>query len=502
MFAPPPEASMPNNEFGDFQTPIELARALVNTLPRRQWTRVLEPTCGVGNFLSVIGERHPDTERVGIEVQPEYAAAASIFGRVITASIFDFDLARDIAWTSESGPTLVVGNPPWVTNSQLSVLGSSNRPARANTGNVRGIDAITGSSNFDVAEFIWIKLLAEFADRPVTVAMICKTQVARNVLLHCARHGLPITGSSLRPIDAKKWFDAGVDACWFVVELGTDATDHTAQMYSSMDALHPSSRIGVVDGQLVADVDAYERSKQFDGISPLIWRQGIKHDASAVMELAENDGPRTKLGAAVDVETDFLFPLFKCTDVYRDKLSVVSRWMIVPQSHTGDDTAQLADSAPKLWKYLTDNATALDGRKSSIYRNRARFCIFGVGPYTFAPYKIAISGFHKIPQFRMVGPYDGKPAVFDDATYLLPFEDPAACAVAHALLTGPEATDLIAALAFWDSKRPVTKKLLQRIDLSAIARTTDRRTLRDRARDVHTDSSSIDQAIDDFTDRT
>ena len=493
---------MPNNEFGDFQTPIELARRLVATLPHRPWRRVLEPTCGVGNFLSAMHEQSPDAERVGIEVQPEYAATASVFGKIITASIFDFDLARDIAWTSEPGATLVIGNPPWVTNSQLSVLHSANRPTRANTKNARGIDAITGSSNFDIAEFIWIKLLTEFADRPATIAMICKTQVARNVLLHCATQQLPVTGSSVRMIDAKKWFDAGVDACWFTVELGPGKFDYTAQTYPSIDAPQPDNSIGVVDGQLVADVDAYQRSKQFDGASPLTWRQGIKHDATAVMELIEKDGPRTKSGISVDIERDHLFSLFKCTDVYRDKLDVVSRWMIVPQTHTGDDTETLASTAPKLWKYLTENAAVLDGRKSSIYRNRARFCIFGVGPYTFAPYKIAISGFHKVPRFRIVGPYDGTPAVFDDATYLLPFEDPAACAVAHALLTGQEASDLIAALAFWDSKRPVTKKLLQRIDLRAIARATDRASLRERAAAVCLDGSALDLAIDSFRDQS
>ncbi|MBY4130887.1 SAM-dependent methyltransferase [Rhodococcus fascians] len=495
---------MPNNEFGDFQTPIELARVLVSTLPRRSWARVLEPTCGVGNFLSVLARSHPEAERVGIEVQPEYAASASQFGRVITASIFDFDLARDIAWTSEPDPTLVIGNPPWVTNSQLSVLDSVNRPARANTKNARGIDAITGSSNFDIAEYIWIKLVTEFSVGPATIAMICKTQVARNVLLHCDRHNLPVTGATLRMIDAKKWFDAGVDACWFTVELGPGTTDYTAQTYPSIDASKPNNRIGVVDGQLVANVDAYQRSKHFDGVSPITWRQGIKHDATAVMELSEHDGPRTKLGISVDIEPDYLFPLFKCTDVYRDKLDSVSRWMIVPQSHTGDDTELLASTAPKLWKYLTDNAAALDGRKSSIYRKRARFCIFGVGPYTFAPYKIAISGFHKTPQFRMVGPYDGTPAVFDDATYLLPFEDPASCAVAYALLTGAEASDLIAALAFWDSKRPVTKKLLQRIDFAAIARATDHVALSHRASTgpFPVDPAALDRAIDWFRTQT
>jgi hypothetical protein len=94
----------------------------------------------------VMARTHPETERVGIEVQPEYASSAAQFGRIITASIFDFDLARDIEWSSGPGPTLVIGNPPWVTNSQLSVLDSANRPARTNTKNARGIDAITGSS--------------------------------------------------------------------------------------------------------------------------------------------------------------------------------------------------------------------------------------------------------------------------------------------------------------------------------------------------------------------
>ena len=200
------------------------------------------------------------------------------------------------------------------------------------------------------------------------------------------------------------------------------------------------------------------------------------------MELvAANGGVTTKSGNAVDVETDYLYPLFKCTDVFRGKLDTVARWMIVPQKHPGDDTAALQHVAPKLWAYLDSHGELLDGRKSSIYRNRPRFCIFGVGDYTFAGYKIAISGFHKTPKFRMIVPYNGKPAVFDDATYLLPFADPVECAAALALLTGQEASDLIASLAFWDSKRPITKKLLQRINLLAIAEAMDQTALVDRA---------------------
>ena len=493
---------MPNNEFGDFQTPKPLAEALVKTLSQEQWTRVLEPTCGVGNFLAAIHDVFPDAETVGVEVQPEYVAQASQVSRVIEADIFDFDLAKDISWKTPSGPTLVVGNPPWVTNAQLSSLGSSNRPERTNFKNASGIDAITGSSNFDIAEYIWIKLLTEFSGEPTTIALICKTQVARNILLHCAKLGLPVTSASLRLIDAKKWFDAAVDACWFILNLGPGATNYSADVYADLDAVTSSTRVGVINGQLVANVDAYERSARFDGASPMTWRQGVKHDATAAMELAEDHGPKTKLGVPVDIESEYVFPLFKCTDVHRNKLQAVARWMVVPQRHTGDDTNKLAQAAPKLWAYLLENAALLDGRKSSIYRNRARFCIFGVGEYTFAPYKVAISGFHKIPEFRMVGQYEERPAVFDDATYLLPFEDPSECAVAYALLTGAEAQDLIASLAFWDSKRPVTKKLLQRIDLLAIAESTDQASLVERAlAELHrqkltASSEDVEKALD------
>jgi len=42
-------------------------------------------------------------------------------------------------------------------------------------------------------------------------------------------------------------------------------------------------------------------------------------------------------------------------------------------------------------------------------------------------------------------------------------------AVAAALLRSEPVSDLLTALMFSDSKRPVTKKLLQRIDLAAVA---------------------------------
>ncbi len=69
------------------------------------------------------------------------------------------------------------------------------------------------------------------------------------------------------------------------------------------------------------------------------------------------------------------------------------------------------------WQYL--EKTVLENRKSSIYRNKPRFSIFGVGEYTFSDWKVAISGFYKKLKFHVIGPIDGKPAVFDRTIYFL-----------------------------------------------------------------------------------
>jgi len=55
----------------------------------------------------------------------------------------------------------------------------------------------------------------------------------------------------------------------------------------------------------------------------------------------------------------------------------------------------------------------------------------------------------------------------DDTSYLLPCANARQAAVVKATLDSSPVRDLLRALVFSDSKRPVTKKLLQRIDLAA-----------------------------------
>ncbi len=62
-------------------------------------------------------------------------------------------------------------------------------------------------------------------------------------------------------------------------------------------------------------------------------------------------------------------------------------------------------------------------RKSKIYQNQPDFCIFGVGYYSFSPFKIAISGLYKKLNFNLILPYQNQPVIFDDTVYFLSFDD-------------------------------------------------------------------------------
>ena len=461
---------MPDKEFGDFQTPLQLAEQCLGLLMIPDDARVLEPTCGEGAFLRAAEKAVPGSERRGLELRQEYVEIASQWGTVEQGNIFEKDLSRDVSWESD-GSLFVVGNPPWVTSSELGRISSENLPPKENFKKAKGLDAVLGSSNFDVCEYIILKALTELRSERFTLGMLCKTQVARNVMQYASENGLPIAGSEIYRIDALKWFNAGVDACWFIAVVDPlYAPDYTTDVHDDVFAPGgtPSKRFGVVDGLFVSDVDKYREVEAADGRSPFVWRSGLKHDASSIFELKATPAPETKAGQRLDIEEGYVFPLLKCTDIFRDRTRELTRWVIVPQRSFGESTEDLAERAPRLSAYLDANAEALDRRKSSIYRGRPRFSVFGHGPYTYGRYKVAVSGLHKEARFRLVAPIDGKPVVLDDTCYFVPFDRGTEAAVAAALLNSEQAQALIESLVFWDAKRPITKRLLARLDVGRL----------------------------------
>ncbi len=484
---------------GDFQTPRDLVDAVLHTLGpiASRWTRILEPTCGSGSFLQALLEHEaPPRELIGIEIQePYWTMARSLAGKhpgsrvdILRANLFDLDLRTGLPWR-DRGPLLVVGNPPWVTSAALGKLDSGNVPCKRNLKQLRGIDARTGSSNFDIAEAVWIKLLEELAGEQPTIALLCKKSTARAVLEFAHHQRLPITAASIHEIDAARWFGAAVGACLLRATLGGSLERRVTDVpvFATLDAAQPSGALGFLQGRLIADAGAVARHAFALGSCPLTWRQGIKHDAAAVVELAaagRSHPYRNRLGQEVDVEVQFVYPLHKGNDLRKPAADRPRRALIVTQQRIGQPTLVLEQSAPELWSYLQSHAFRFAGRKSSIYRGQPPFAMFGVGPYSFAPFKVAVSGLYRAPIFRAVGPIDGRPVMLDDTCYLLPCASAIEAAVLCALYHDPTTLELIRALSFADAKRPVTKGLLQRIDLSAILNQADPGDLVERTRAV------------------
>jgi hypothetical protein len=142
--------------------------------------------------------------------------------------------------------------------------------------------------------------------------------------------------------------------------------------------------------------------------------------------------------------------------------------VLVPQQRVGQETDSIASRAAKTWRYLQRHAARLDRRASRIYRQQPRFSIFGVGDYTFAPWKVAVSGFYKTPQFVAVGPLGGRPVVCDDTCYFLPCQTGSAARRLAHLLNGSRAGDFFSAFVFPDAKRPLTAEILGSLDLAAL----------------------------------
>ncbi len=472
-------------DLGDFQTPPDLVIEVLASLDFSGdlWPRVLEPTCGRGNFIAgLLDAAIPPTEIVGIELQAEHVERASkrpldTMGTAVTirqADFFGLNLRADIEWQYQ-GPLLVIGNPPWVTNSELGTLESDNLPTKRNLKGLRGFDAMTGESNFDIAEAIWIKLITELVEEKPTIALLCKTSVARNVLSYAHKAGLPISGGILRRLNAKRWFDAAADACLFSLDVGQKIPCYDVEVYDDLWCERPVTTMGIANGHVVVDVDAHEHVSFAQGASPIEWRQGMKHDAAPVMELVRDaDGNLTnKLGDVVDVEPEFVFPLAKGSDLYNGRVTKADRYVIVPQKHLGESTCHLAEYAPRLWEYLESHTEVFDKRRSAIYRGKERFSIFGIGDYSFSLYKIGIAGLYKEPRFRMIAPVAGRPMMLDDTCYLIECASAEQAATLSCLLNHSLCIKAISSGLFSDSKRPVTKRLLQRINLRAILAKVD-----------------------------
>ncbi|NVM55459.1 MAG: SAM-dependent methyltransferase [Candidatus Helarchaeota archaeon] len=479
------ENSEKDRDMGDFQTPKQLTDKICEHLFNIGINPLflIEPTCGTGNFVISALEYFPKLKYIYcIEIQEEYEwyfklnLLCKSFEQPIN---IDIEFHKDNIFThrfsnkflrllnKSSEHNLILGNPPWVTNTELSVLNSDNIPLKSNIKGHKGIEAITGKGNFDIAEYIIIQMVKKFSKYKGKIAMLCKTSVIKNIVKDIDKLNMRLSNIKSLQIDTKKEFNINADAALFLADLGYDR-----EKYCTVSSLyqpnHKYNIFGWIDNKFVSDTESYKKYKFLDGKSEFIWRQGVKHDATKIMVLKENaKGLHINgLNEIVKIEDNCLYPFIKSSDLKERIIKACNKKVIITQASLKDDTNKIALKYPKLWNYLLKHSEYLDNRKSIIYKNRPRFSIFGIGDYAFKPYRVAISGFYKIPIFSLIFPINDKPVMLDDTCYYLSFNKFEDAFFTWILFNTTEIKNFLRSIVFLKSKRPYTKEKLMRINLA------------------------------------
>ena len=461
-------------EFGDWQTPFELALAVCGKLRELGIAPdvVIEPTCGVGAFVLAAQQSFPSARAIwGYEINSRYLEGLADqlkclpdSGRIHLREANFFCQPWEESLANVHGSLLVLGNFPWVTSSQQGAIGGRNLPTKSNFQGHAGFDAMTGKSNFDISEWMLLQVLSWFRHRSGTIAMLVKTAVARKTLAQAQQQAAKVVDACMFKIDAKKSFNAAVDACLLVMRFDPDALT-PAYEYTVFEDLETTRgmRVGHRDGKVICNLDDFDATLHLVGKSPQKWRSGVKHDASAVMEFVRTPtGYLNGLGQTVVLEDNYVYPLLKGSDVGSNKLWR-EKFVLVTQRSVGDSTHAIKTLAPQTWRYLEEHSASLDARGSAIYLKSPRYAVFGIGDYAFRPWKIAICALYKKLEFRLIGPIEGKPVMFDDTVYFISFDHKDEAEHALVQLNSAEARRLLSSMIFWDEKRPIKTSILNTV---------------------------------------
>jgi hypothetical protein len=470
-------------QFGDFQTPDKLAGEVLKTLRLNHKISpkvIIEPTCGKGSFVRASLNEFIDSKVIGLDINGKYIEETNLsiseYLNSENATIHQSDFFNT-DWESLisnlSGDILIVGNPPWVTSSELSVLNSKNLPLKSNFQNRRGIEAITGSGNFDISEWMFLQYVEWLSKREGTIAVLCKYSVARKVIRQVKKKSGNRFSGYIYLIDAKAYFGASVEACLCILSTNLNSSNIDYEVYEDLKAKKASYSIGERDGLIIRDTVKYEKWRHLVSQDlKYLWRSGIKHDCSKVMELERVQDTlfQNGFGLKYTLEENYLYPLLKSSDVSNGRTLCCRKLVLITQKSVGEDTSVIQDKAPKTWQYLLEYEEYLKNRKSSIYKNKPLYSVFGVGSYSFKDWKIAISGLYKRLSFCLVKPLDGKSVIFDDTVNFLSFETEEEAKFIFGLVTSNPSLELLDSMIFWDEKRPITIDILRRLSLKAVAK--------------------------------
>ncbi|SEO88660.1 Methyltransferase domain-containing protein [Halogranum amylolyticum] len=421
---------------------------------------------------------------------------------------------------------VLVGNPPWLTWDRLAPAVKE----RWRDGYVseldllpaRGPDSLLGYANDDLSvPFAWV-CLDRYLRRGGRAGLVLKRD--------------QLTGSAgrlfrrLRVGDRRLRLDAVEDLAGlspFGTEVGADA----AVYRFTADVATSSASVDVADSTDVVDTASrfpvpMRRWRRREGVAPAFdsldamaaslsttetalcpvdsadsagsWvredaerravgecaheiRHGVKDDAKAVFGL---DRPQLS-----ELEPDHVYPYLKSRHIVSYGLFGYDLQLVPMRRASEDNEASLAATAPRTYAYLRAHRERLVERSSTWFDRGPFYTLFGLGPYTWADYKVVWCRLGFEPQFAVVSTVDDsdlgeRPVVPGDHCLFLPTDDADEAHLLCALLNSAPYQRCLRDVA-GGGKAALSKSVVSRLSLPAYHGTDRQRRLARLSRRAH-----------------
>lgn len=163
-------------KIGDYQTPLYLTDIICEYLKNDLKISpevIIEPTCDIGNFLKSASKIFPKKQLYGIEIDKDKLDKIdnTITNlKLINEYIFTFKFDR----FDKNNSFLIIGNPPWITRYEIFKTNHKISKIADNFKNLKKMDTGIENANFDISEYIILKIIDEFKNTPSTIAFLCK----------------------------------------------------------------------------------------------------------------------------------------------------------------------------------------------------------------------------------------------------------------------------------------------------------------------------------------
>ena len=340
----------------------------------------------------------------------------------------------------EGDAAALVGNPPWIPWERLS----TRQKKRLREGPVdrldlfdrRGATARLGHANDDLSlPFVWSCLDRYLADGGVA-AFVLKRDHLRGPAGRLVRSGRvgarPLTLAHVHDFSRTTPFD-GVDAAaaLYVFRLGIATDPETRGETTGRDGgAHEGDTVPTTVWEPTgnrSDFRSLDRlvathTRTETALSPVAaddpagpWqrvdaeraalgacsyriRHGVKDDAKAVFSVDDS--------LLAEIEPTHVYPYLRSKHVVKWGLFGHDRFL-VPQRRAGEENeAAVERETPRTYDYLQRNRERLEARGSSWFDSGPFYSLFGLGPYTWAPYKVVWCRLGFKPHFAVVSTVD------------------------------------------------------------------------------------------------